>query len=65
MIISADNSYHSAENIDFLKGEQLDGYIPHQKLASKMKWKEGKSGGFGKDNFKYNSKKDGFTCMGG
>ena len=65
VIISADNGYHSAENIDFLKEEQLDGYIPHQKLASKMKGRENKSGGFGKDNFKYNSEKDEFTCPDG
>lgn len=65
MIISADNGYHSAENIDFLKEEKLDGYIPNQKLASKVKGRENKSGGFCKDNFKYNSEKDEFTCPDG
>ncbi|MGB3458395.1 MAG: IS1182 family transposase, partial [Halobacteriota archaeon] len=38
-IISADNDYHSAGNIDFLKEHELDGYIPHEKLASKMQGK--------------------------
>ena len=61
-IISADNDYHSAGNIDFLKEHELDGYIPHEKLASKMQGKTKESGRFDKDNFKYNVEKDDFTC---
>ena len=64
-IVSADNDYHSAENIDFLKEHELDGYIPHEKLASRMKGKTKESGGFDKDKFKYNAEKDEFTCPNG
>nr|CBH37732.1 hypothetical protein BSM_12090 [uncultured archaeon] len=64
-IISADNDYHSAETIDFLKEQELDGYIPHEKLASKMQGKTKESGRFDKDNFKYNVEKDDFTCPNG
>jgi transposase len=64
-IISADNDYHSAENIDFLKEHDLDGYIPHEKLASRMKGKTKESGRFDKDEFNYNAEKDEFTCPNG
>ena len=61
-IVSADNGYHSAENIDFLKEHELDGYIPNEKLASRMKGKTKEPGRFDKDKFKYNAEKDEFTC---
>lgn len=64
-IVSADNDYHSAENIDFLKEHDLDGYIPHEKLASRMKGKTKESGRFDKDEFNYNAEKDEFTCPNG
>ena len=54
--------YHSTENIDFLKEHGLDGDIPHEKLASRMKGKTKESGRFGKDKFKYNAETDEFTC---
>jgi transposase len=64
-VVSADNDYHSAENIDFLKEHGLDGDIPHEKLASRMKGKTKESGRFGKDKFKYNAETDEFTCPNG
>jgi len=64
-IVSADNDYHSAENIDFLKEHELDGYIPHEKLASRMKGKTKESGRFDKDKFKYNAETNEFTCPNG
>ncbi|RZB32930.1 MAG: hypothetical protein AEth_00276 [Candidatus Argoarchaeum ethanivorans] len=65
MVVTADNGYHSSKNIDFLKQHNLDGYIPHEKLASRMKKKETKSKRFSKENFEYNTKKDEFTCPNG
>lgn len=64
-VVSADNDYHSAENIDFLNEHGLDGYIPPEKLASRMKGKTKESGRFGKDKFKYNAETDEFTCPNG
>jgi hypothetical protein len=66
-IVSADNDYHSAGNIDFLKEHELDGYIPHEKLASKMKGKSEtkESGRFDKDKFEYNAETDEFTYPNG
>jgi len=64
-IISADNDYHSAENIDFFIEHALDGYIPHEKLASRMKDKTKESGRFDKAKFEYNAETDGFTCPNG
>jgi transposase len=64
-IVSADNDYHSAENIDFLKEQKLDGYISHDKLASRMKGETKESGRFDKDKFKCNTETDEFTCPNG
>ena len=64
-IVSANNDYYSTENIDFLKEHGLNGYIPHEKLASRMKGKTKKSGRFDKDKFKYNAETDEFTCPNG
>ena len=65
MVVTTDNGYHCSKNIDFLKQRNPDGYIPHEKLASRMKKKETKSKRFSKENFEYNTKKDEFTCPNG
>ncbi|VUT28146.1 MAG: Transposase DDE domain protein [Candidatus Syntrophoarchaeum sp. GoM_oil] len=64
-VVSADNGYYSTENIDFLKEHKLEGYIPHEKLASRMKGKTKELGRFDKDKFKYNAETDEFTCPNG
>ena len=65
-IVSADNDYHSVEKkIDFLNEHELDGNIPHKKLASGMKVKTKESGRFDKDKFKYNAETDEFIYLNG
>jgi transposase len=58
-----DNGYFSGENIAFLEGKKIDGYIPDQELAQKMKGKNPKQTYIGTLN--YNRKKDTYAAPNG
>ena len=59
----ADSGYYSVDNLAYLQGKQIKGYIPHQDDARNIKniFKD-KQGLFDKRIFKYNRIKDQYTC---
>lgn len=63
--VSADNGYSSSKNLKFLKEKGIDGYIPDEKTASKLKNKVRPEKPFGKENFDYDPIEDCFICPNG
>jgi transposase len=60
--VSADNGYSSSKNLKFLKEKGIDGYIPDEKRASRLKSKVRPGKPFSKENFDYNPIDDCFIC---
>lgn len=60
--VSADNGYHSGENINYLNNKKLDGYMPDKLVAQKNKGKTIVTGKFDKANFIYDEKADEYIC---
>lgn len=60
--VSADNGYSSSKNLKFLKEKGIDGYIPDEKRASKLKNKVRPEKPFNKENFDYDPIDDCFIC---
>jgi transposase len=61
--VSADNGYSSSKNLKFLKEKRIDGYIPDEKRASRLKSKARPEKPFSKENFDYDPIEDYFICL--
>lgn len=60
--ISADNGYHTEDNLQYLDKKELDGYISNREQAHKAKKSLKKDKPFSKHNFQYDYRKNVYIC---
>ena len=60
--MSFDNGYYSGSNLQYLEKRGIDGYIPDNKQAQKMKGKKHEDNPYSKDKFGFDAEKDCFIC---
>jgi len=60
--MSWDNGYFSGQNLQYLEGKGVDGYIPDCEQAQKMKGKQIVDTPYAKKHFRYDEEHDCFFC---
>ena len=60
--MSWDNGYYSGQNLHYLEGKEVDGYIPDGEQASKMKGKQKADDPYAKGQFIFDDTQDCFIC---